>query len=67
MPLPLMPKVTCSAVHPISSASKPEEIEMVACLTFMIHMSNESMLHSSHPYECHVMYDLSYSRHDVVI
>ena len=33
-----MLEVTCSVVRPILSASNPEETEMVARLTFMIHM-----------------------------
>ena len=42
--LPLMPEVTCSAVHPISSVSNPKVNEMVARPTFMIHMLDKSLL-----------------------
>ena len=36
--LSLMPKVTCSIDRPISCASMPEVIEMVACPSFTSHM-----------------------------
>ena len=62
--LPLMPEVTCSVVRPILSASNPEVTEMVAHLTFLIHMPDESLLPFSHPCDCHVRYGLSHSRND---
>ena len=46
----------------IPSASMPEVIEMVACLTFMCHMLDESLLNLSHPYDYHMSYSLSHSR-----
>ena len=35
---------------------------MVACPTFMIHMADEFLLHSSCPSDCHVKYVLSHSK-----
>ena len=43
-----MPEVTCLIEHPTSCASMPKVIEMVACPTFMSHLSNEFLSRSDH-------------------
>ena len=46
---------------PMPSALMPEVIVMVVCPTFLSHFPDEYLLTSSHLYEIHVRYDLSYS------
>ena len=59
-----MPEVTCLVMSSVLSASTPKVTEMVACLTFMIHIPDESLLTFGHPCDCYVRYDLSHSSRD---
>ena len=46
---------------PNLSASMPGLSETVVCPTFMIHMSDKSLLNLGPSYDSHVKYDLSHS------
>ena len=57
----LVLEATCLIARLTPRSPMPEVNEMLACLTFMSLLSDESLSNSGHPRDCHMRSDLSHS------
>ena len=59
-------QATCLIARLLPRATMLEVTEMMACLTFMIHMLDESLSNSGQPRDCHVRYNLFHSKYKLI-
>ena len=62
-----VPEVTCLIAYPTPQSLMDEVTDMVACLTFMSLLPDESLSNSGHPCDCHTRFDLSHIKVDFLL